>query len=131
MSNRHYTARGDLIDMNAIAIKHASTPALGNAKMNARGDILGQGGVILKTQEQVEAEWQRNKEAKAASLGLSPDIKQPLPSGMAPQGKKLTDDQDFEPHVQTKGDQVKNLVQQSHGQSSTTAKRRKIVDSDQ
>lgn len=131
MSNKVYTAQGELIDMHALATKHANTPALGNARMNARGDILGDGGVVLKTQEQVEAEWQRMKEAKAASLGLSQDLKQPLPTGMAPQGKKLLDDQDFDPAVQTKGDQVKNIVQQRSPTTTNTAKRRKIVDSDQ
>jgi hypothetical protein len=129
MSNRHYTARGEQIDMNALAMKHSTTPALGNAKMNARGDVLGEGGIVLKTQEQIEAEWKRNKEQRAASVGISPDIRQPLPNSGAPSGKKLTDDQDFEPTVQTKGDQVKNLMQQS--QSTGAAKRRKIVDTDQ
>lgn len=128
MSNRHYTARGEQIDMNALAMKHSTTPALGNAKMNARGDVLGDGGIVLKTQEQIEAEWKRNKEKKAASVGISPDIRQPLPNSVIPPGKNLTDDQDFEPTLQTKGDQVKNLVQQSQ---STGAKRRKIVDTDQ
>lgn len=123
---RHYTARGEIIDMNALAMKHATTPALGNAKMNARGDILGQGGIVLKTQEQIEAEWKRNKEMKAASIGISPDLKKPLPDSVAPMGKKLTDDQDFDPAVPTNGDQIKNIVQQSH----PAIKRRKIVDSD-
>lgn len=122
----HYTARGEIIDMNALAMKHPTTPALGNAKMNARGDLLGQGGIVLKTQEQIEAEWKRNKEMKTASVGISPDIKKALPDNILPPSKKLEDDQDFDPAPPTNGDQVKNIMQQTQ----PSIKRRKIVDSD-
>jgi hypothetical protein len=54
MSEKHYTARGEKIDIAALAARHAATPALGNARMNARGDILGENGIVLKTQEQIE-----------------------------------------------------------------------------
>jgi hypothetical protein len=55
--SKHITMRGERIDFNALIEQHATVPAVGNANMNARGDRLGKNGVILKTQEQVEAEW--------------------------------------------------------------------------
>lgn len=101
---KHLTARGEPIDMGALISQHADTPALGNAKMNARGDILGKDGVILKTQEQIEAEWAAEKARQKLLAGRPGNIKEPLQTmidpGQAPQVKKLTDDQDFEPEVQ-------------------------------
>lgn len=116
MASKHYTALGHPIDMSALASRHANTVALGNAKMNARGDILGNNGVVLRTQEQIEEEWRREQERRDASSRAadmpSQDIKAPLPQ-MA--GKKLTDDQDFDP---------------SAPPSSGQQRRRKMVDTD-
>jgi hypothetical protein len=100
---KHLTARGEPIDMGALIAQNADTPALGNAKMNARGDILGKDGVVLKTQEQIEAEWAAEKARQKLLAGRPGNIKDSLQTmidpGQAPQAKKLTDDQDFEPEV--------------------------------
>lgn len=126
MSNKHYTARGEQIDMHALSMKHAKTPALGNAKMNARGDILGDNGIVLKTQEQIEEEWRKNNERKAASVGISPDIKQPLPLDALPTKKQMLEDQNFDPGTATKADELKTLV----NNSASNSRRRKITDSE-
>lgn len=57
MAERHLSMRGDPVDFNKLRLANASKVALGNANMNAKGDIIGERGVILKTQEQIEAEW--------------------------------------------------------------------------
>ena len=57
MVQRHISMRGEVIDMNRLRAVNAETPALGNASLNARGDIIGKNGIILKTQEQIEGEW--------------------------------------------------------------------------
>lgn len=49
--------RGKEVDMVSLAKKHDRTIALGNAHMNARGDILGKGGRIVKTREEQLAEY--------------------------------------------------------------------------
>jgi len=49
--------RGEIIDFSALSLQNQNQIALGNARMNAKGDILGEGGIVLKTQAQVEAEW--------------------------------------------------------------------------
>ena len=43
----HTTMRGRGIDFNSLIRQHATTVALGNANMNAKGDIIGQGGAVL------------------------------------------------------------------------------------
>jgi hypothetical protein len=51
---RIYTSlRGKEIDMEKISIRHETIPAVGNMKINARGDELGPGGKIIRTREQV------------------------------------------------------------------------------
>lgn len=124
MATKHFSALGEQIDMHALMTRNAKTPALGNAKMNARGDILGNNGVVLKTQEQIEAEWLRNRQAREASTGISPDLKQPLPIGSTPSGKRITQDQNFEPEAAIDINDLPIRTPQSQ-------RRRKIVDSDQ
>jgi len=53
----HRTANGKFLDMNALRIKSERTIAVGNSKQNARGDILGQGGQIVKTRDQIMNEY--------------------------------------------------------------------------
>lgn len=51
---RVYTSvRGKEIDMEKMALRHEKTPAVGNMRVNARGDELGEGGKIVRTREQV------------------------------------------------------------------------------
>lgn len=99
---RHTTARGEPIDIGALIAQNAQEPALGNAKMNARGDILGDKGIVLKTQEQIEADWEAEKAKQKLLAGKPGNLKAPLetmvdPTQVAP--KNLTADKDFEPEI--------------------------------
>lgn len=49
--------RGEVLDMGRLIAKNEKTVALGNASMNARGDIVGPGGKIIKRREQVATEY--------------------------------------------------------------------------
>ena len=53
MGNEVTTARGKRIDMDKLSLKNETIPAVGNQRVNARGDELGHGGKISKTREQV------------------------------------------------------------------------------
>lgn len=127
MVRKHFTALGEQIDMAALASRHADTVALGNARMNARGDVLGNNGTVLRTQEQISAEWKRMKEARDISTGSSivPDIKAPLPDG-APAKKVLSEDQEFDPSANEDGP-----ASSSSPRSQQPGRRRRMVDSDQ
>jgi hypothetical protein len=51
---RTYTSmRGKEVDMEKMGLKFEKTPAVGNMKVNARGDEIGEGGKIVRTREQV------------------------------------------------------------------------------
>jgi hypothetical protein len=49
----HRTARGATIDMERLRLANEDTIAVGNMKVNARGDELGFGGSIVKTRKEV------------------------------------------------------------------------------
>jgi len=57
--------RGKTIDMEQLNLKHETIPAVGNMKVNARGDELGPGGKVVKTKEQILADYY-NKNPRAA-----------------------------------------------------------------
>ena len=51
---RIYTSmRGKEVDMEKMGLRFEKTPAVGNMKVNARGDEIGEGGKIIRTREQV------------------------------------------------------------------------------
>ena len=52
----HKSANGKIVDMDLLRQKNELTPAVGNARVNARGDELGPGGQIIKKREDVVAE---------------------------------------------------------------------------
>lgn len=56
MATNHTTARGVPIDMDRIRLANETTIAVGNMKVNARGDQLGPGGKVIKTRAQILAE---------------------------------------------------------------------------
>ncbi len=96
MAKQNLTLRGRVIDYNKLRITHGLKKAVGNAGVNARGDIINRSGVVLKTQEQIEAEWARKKAAINASTAA--DIKQDPAFGlMGAKKAPLLDEQNFDP----------------------------------
>jgi hypothetical protein len=60
MGKVYTSVRGKEIDMERLSLKHETEPAVGNARMNARGDELGTGGRIVKTREQILQDYYNN-----------------------------------------------------------------------
>lgn len=65
MSNMYTTAKGATIDMNQLKLKNENVIAVGNAGVNARGDIVERGRVV-KTREQIMQETYNIKGSKIA-----------------------------------------------------------------
>lgn len=57
----HRTMQGRSIDMDKLMRQNELTPAVGNMKVNARGDELGSNGGIVKKREEVVAEYYEGK----------------------------------------------------------------------
>jgi hypothetical protein len=56
MANIRRTAMGEGVDMDMLRLSNENTIAVGNMKVNARGDQLGSGGKVIKTRAQVMSE---------------------------------------------------------------------------
>ena len=50
---QYRTMQGKAIDMDLLRQRNELTPAVGNVRVNARGDELGPGGKIIKKREEV------------------------------------------------------------------------------
>lgn len=59
MKKAYRTALGKSIDMDNLRLANEGTIAIGNMKVNARGDELGPGGQVAKTRNQVMDEYYR------------------------------------------------------------------------
>lgn len=80
--SKHVTYRGTTIDMDSLRRENEKSVAVGNMKVNAKGDQLGRGGVVTKTADEIARDNHRVKSA-IVNTGL----KGPTPSavGMADQ----------------------------------------------
>lgn len=54
---KYVTMQGKTVDMEKLMRQHETVPAIGNMKVNARGDELGPGGKIIRKREEVVAEY--------------------------------------------------------------------------
>lgn len=55
------TMRGKVVDMELLQQRNELTPAVGNARVNARGDELGPGGKIIRKKEQVVKDYYKTE----------------------------------------------------------------------
>lgn len=60
MAKTYRTMQGKEIDMDKLMTRNELMPAIGNARVNARGDELGPGGSIKRSREQVIADYYEN-----------------------------------------------------------------------
>lgn len=57
MGKVYTSMRGKAVDMEKLNLQNELLPAVGNMKVNARGDELGKGGKIVKTREDILADY--------------------------------------------------------------------------
>ena len=72
------TFQGKQIDMDLLRKKNELTPAVGNARVNARGDELGAGGKIIKKREEVVREYYKGSEPVADEVLSTPVAPEPV-----------------------------------------------------
>ena len=56
MVKRHRSARGEQVDFDLLQSQNKNVIAIGNARMNANGDVLGSGGKIIRKVEDIPQE---------------------------------------------------------------------------
>ena len=57
------SANGKIVDMDMLRQRNELTPAVGNARVNARGDELGPGGKIIRKREEVLRDYYETSQA--------------------------------------------------------------------
>lgn len=68
------TMQGKILDMEKLQLKNELTPAVGNVKVNARGDELGPAGQIIRKREDIMKEYySKNKRSVRPDSELNPD----------------------------------------------------------
>jgi hypothetical protein len=69
MARNYRTAQGKVLDMAALAAKNERTRAVGNMKVNARGDSIdAQGKIIVPVTQKVGERYQKTVGNKSAQV---------------------------------------------------------------
>jgi len=82
------TARGKQVDMNKLINQNELTIAVGNAKVNARGDKLGANGEIVKTREEILKERDASLNQPIVPNQVNVRTSEKDVSNMDPEGKE-------------------------------------------
>ncbi len=84
--------RGKQVDMDLLRKRNELTPAVGNSRVNARGDELGPGGQIIKKREDVVAEHYAGTGVAQEATGRAntPVADQPAAVAVPAAAKKTT-----------------------------------------
>ena len=71
MVKAYRTMRGREVDFEKLSLRNENTPAVGNMRVNARGDELGAGGKIVRTREQILADYYQNNPRSVDTVGVT------------------------------------------------------------
>ena len=74
--------QGRMVDIDKLRAQNETVPAVGNMNVNARGDVIGQGGKIVKARESVMKEYYQTPRGAAQDTPVTkaPVTKaQPIP----------------------------------------------------
>lgn len=100
--SRHVTYRGETLDMDSIRRANEQVPAIGNMKVNARGDQIDR-GVVTKTADELARENHRIQSAVVSTSIKGPQqnasaISMDPPTAPAPvkaQAKKVVKEKEL------------------------------------
>lgn len=73
--------QGRMVDIEKLRGANENVQAVGNMKVNARGDVLGPGGTVVKPKEKVMKEYYQTPKGRAQD---NPRIKTPPPKQKMP-----------------------------------------------
>ena len=87
------TMQGRMIDIEKLRSSNENIRAVGNMNVNARGDILGRGGRIIKPKEQVMREYYEQPKGRVSDVPTKRIVrtpqKQPIPQAEVIQSKVI------------------------------------------
>lgn len=71
MARIYKSMQGREVDMEALLTRNETMPAVGNVRVNARGDELGPDGRIIRTRENILSEYYENDPTSISDDELS------------------------------------------------------------
>jgi hypothetical protein len=74
------TMQGKQVDMDLLRQRNELTPAVGNAKVNARGDELGAGGKIVRKKEEILKDYYASSKGVVAEQAVKKGSKATEPT---------------------------------------------------
>jgi len=84
------TMQGKMLDMDKLISQNELMPAVGNVRVNARGDELGPGGQIIRKREEiVAAYYEDNPAAQPAARQAKPAAQQPAQQPILEEGEEF------------------------------------------
>lgn len=89
MGKTYKTMQGKDVDMEKLMRQHELMPAIGNVKVNARGDELGPGGKIVRKREDIMTAYYENN-PKSKKEGAKIVETKPQSSTQPPSKKNKT-----------------------------------------
>lgn len=70
--------QGKVVDMDLLRKRHELTPAVGNARMNARGDEIGAGGKIIKKREEIMNDYYKTRTVANEQTPRKEPVQEPV-----------------------------------------------------
>ena len=81
---QHVSMQGKAVDMDLLRQKNELTPAVGNVRVNARGDELGPGGKIIRKRDEILDEYYKDHpQAVADEVAGTQPAQQPVAEPVA------------------------------------------------
>ena len=85
------TMQGRIVDIEKLRASNEGVRAIGNMNVNARGDVLGRGGQVIKAKEQVMREYYEQPKGRVSDVPTRKVVRapqrQPIPQAEVIQSK--------------------------------------------
>lgn len=95
MSKTYRTMQGKIVELDKLIMQNETAIAVGNMRVNARGDEIGQGGQIVRKREEIMAEHHRADSVLHASPRQP--VQQPINETPAAQSAPSQSEDDSKP----------------------------------
>ena len=83
MAKIYKSAQGKKVNMDSLRVANESTIAVGNMGVNGRGDLLGPGGQVIKTRDQIMKDYYSLNTPVAVDRTATADTPAPTPAQQA------------------------------------------------
>jgi hypothetical protein len=122
--------RGVEVDFARYIAQHENDIAIGNGKMNARGDVIGRGGVIVKRREAIAAQYNKANPKAVRTVSLKDIAGEVLPTPAEAMAQAMKEARESKPAAKPSPMMVepKTIVNDLSAEEKPARKARKISD---